>query len=258
MKILVNGCSHSKCGFATWWKKDKNLLHIPLREVSPSWQWNFADKLNIKDILGINTNPYPKPHKQNDYREYVEFDYIFDWDKKDSIISLATDGKGNDSIILDTLQTLRNFEQRKEKIDLVLIQFSGPSRRLVSPLDERYAFSNPYQNEEFGVNFEPSGSYLTLHYMVMLQDYLKKGGYDYFFLNYFSLDKKIQEESIFNELDLSKFITYKDNHPIFDGWLERAKKDGMCIDEDGHPSLELMEIIGSKFYEKYKSLKQII
>lgn len=258
MKILVNGCSHTKLGYTTFYHIDNELVLVhPAQKYNPSWQRYLAKKIGIKKFFGINTNYKPTPTELNEFREFVPLDWLFDLNENDSIISLATDGKGNDSIMMDTLSTLRGFEKRGEKIDLVLIQFSGPTRRLVSPDYIRYAYSNPYVNTEFGINFEPSGSLLTLHNMVILQDYLKKGGYDYYFLNYFGLDKLVEEEEIYKELDLSRFITYKDNHPIFDGWLDSIKKDNLAIDDDGHPSLELMKIIGNKFYNKILENKSV-
>lgn len=259
MKILVNGCSHSKLGYSTFGYIDGDMTPIePPEKYNPSWQRYLAKELNLKKFLGINTNYKPAPQEQNDFREFVPLEWVFKWNEKESIISLATDGKGNDSIMMDTLSTLRGFEKRGKKVDLVLIQFSGPTRRLVSPDYIRYAYSNPYINHEFGINFEPSGSLLTLHNMVILQDYLKKGGYEYYFLNYFGLDTLVKDEAIYKELDLSHFITYKDNHPIFDGWLDRIKKDNLAIDDDGHPSLELMQIISDKFYNRIQNKKEII
>lgn len=258
MKILVNGCSHSKLGYSTFLDILKNIIHTPTKKSVNSWQWFLADKLNISKILSINTNYKPVPKEENDFRQFVPLEFVFKWNEKQSIISLATDGKGNDSIMMDTLSTLRGFEKIGEKIDLVLIQFSGPTRRLVSPDYIRYAYSNPYLNHEFGINFEPSGSLLTLHNMVILQDYLKKGGYEYYFLNYFGLDISVKDEEIYKELDLSHFITYKDKHPIFDGWLDRIKKDNLAIDDDGHPSLELMKIISDKFFTKIKNNRGIL
>jgi len=259
MKVLVNGCSHSKLGYSTFIHVEgERILIEPPKKYNPSWQRYLAKKLNLKKFLGINTNYKPAPTKQNDFREFVPLEWVFEWDENNSIISLATDGKGNDSIMMDTLSTLREFENKGEKIDLVLIQFSGPTRRLVSPHNIRYAYANPHDNFEYGLNFEPSGSLLTLHNMVILQDYLKKGGYEYYFLNYFGLDESVKDEEIYKELDLSHFITYKDNHPIFDGWLDRIKKDNLAIDDDGHPSLELMQIISDKFCDKILKNKAFI
>ena len=94
--------------------------------------------------------------------------------------------------------------------------------------------------------------------MVILQDYLKKGGYDYYFLNYFPLNGLIKEETIYNELDLSKFISYKDTHPIFDGWIDNIKKDGLAVDEDGHPNVDLMKIISDEFFLKIKNTRDLL
>lgn len=258
MKVLINGCSHSKVGFSVFENDDRSTIYTVPEQIIKSWQWYFAKLLKINNLLSIVTKPNAPKICPDTYRKFVPIEFIFEYGEDDCIISLASDGKGNDSILFDTLYALRGFESRGEKIDLVIIQFSGPSRRLVSTDVDDLAYANPHENFEFGVNFEPVGSLLTLHSMLVLQDFLKRGNYNYFFLNYFSLDRRIETQNVYNELDLSKFITYKDKHPIFDGWLEHIKNDGLSIDEFGHPNLELMELISKSFFDKLIDTRNII
>ena len=72
-------------------------------------------------------------------------------------------------------------------------------------------------------------------------------------MNYFKLDNKIQKKNYtFDELDLSKFISYKDKHPLFDGWLDSMVSDNLSRDSEGHPSNKGYELISDVFYNKIK------
>jgi hypothetical protein len=252
MRVLINGCSHTAIesygvnGQETSFK-DKDISHIGNPNIRKSWIWELKKLINIKNVYTV---PQPKINL-----EISKYSKIFN---KETIISLANDAQGNDSIMFSTLSFLRELDRINKKPDLVLIQFSGPVRRIVSRVDDNITFSTPHENYEFGMNFEPSGSFLTLNNMIVLQDYLKTHKYNYYFLNYFPINNIVENLEIYKELDLSKFITYKNNHPIFDGWLNDVVKDGLSIDEFGHPNEECMEIISNKFYEKLILDKKII
>ena len=243
MRVLINGCSHT----AIESFKDKDISHIGNPNIRKSWIWELKKLINIKNVYTV-----PQPNINLEISKYSK---IFN---KETIISLANDAQGNDSIIFSTFSFLRELDRINKKPDLVLIQFSGPVRRIVSRFDDNIDFSTPHENYEFGINFEPSGSFLTLNNMIVLQDYLKTHKYNYYFLNYFPINNIVENLEIYKELDLSKFITYKNNHPIFDGWLNDVIKDGLNIDEFGHPNEKCMEIISNKFYDKLKSHKKVI
>ena len=254
MKILINGCSHTAMNYIHWFDKEKTILNQPV--LRPSWVSFLQEKLKIKEYGNIYTNP-------NTYEDFPsEYDGAFknittnkylDLIKDSSfILSLATDGKGNDSILFDTLSTLRYCKKKNIEIDYVCVQWSGHSRRLVTSDKNDLDFANPHENYQFGVNLEPSGSYITLQYMILLQDYLNENNICYNFINYFPMDRKaiINNRNLYRELDTSKFISYKKYHPVKDGWLDKIKNDNLAIDNDGHPGKELMEIISDKVYKK--------
>lgn len=243
MRVLINGCSHT--AIESYKNKDNN--HIGNPNIRKSWIWELKKLINIKNVYTV-----PQPNINLEISKYSK---IFD---KETIISLANDAQGNDSIMFSTLSFLRELDRINKKPDLVLIQFSGPVRRIVSRFDNNITFSTPHENYEFGINFEPSASFLTLNNMIVLQDYLKTHKYNYYFLNYFPINNVVENLEIYKELDLSKFITYKNNHPIFDGWLNDVVKDGLSIDEYGHPNEECMKIISNKFYDKLKLHKKIV
>lgn len=164
---------------------------------------------------------------------------------------------------MDTISTLYNFKKLNIKLDFVVVQWSGPSRRLISgapkiePQDGIYRFANPHEYYEFGLNLEPSGSWITLNNMMILQNYFKDNNINYTFLNYFPLDKSLSNSFAFKELDLSKFLVYKNNHPIFDGWIDSILKDKLSIDDHGHPNDKLQEMISSMVVDRISKNKNL-
>jgi hypothetical protein len=271
MKILINGCSHSTGDYfykehseykskfdsytflrTTWWNYfhkelgigDKNVhqIHYFLANHSPK-------SVSEKEIY----SPYGKLDTIESLLKYLPRDvekYIFD---DNFLISLANDGKGNDTIFLETFDVLRKIEKNKIDLDFVIIQWSSPIRKLVSD-EKNYLFSNPHENYEYGLNFEPAGSLLTLNYMIILQEYLKQKNIKYVFLNYFPLDRMIENSFFYNQLDFSKIVTFHDNHhPIFEGWLSHIISNNFHEDPFGHPNLNGKKYIANRIYNKLKT-----
>ena len=258
MKILVNGCSHSACT-RTHIANIKNKLVLLPETTRPSWVTNLSEDLNIKNLYSMMTPLFSKSWDGfgDDLKSYLEIN------SNEFIVTLAEDGKGNDSIFMDTISTLYNFKKLNIKLDFVIVQWSGPSRKLISgapkmePDDGIYRYANPHEYYEFGLNLEPAGSWITLNNMMILQNYLKDNNINYTFLNYFPLDSSLEDSFAFKELDLSKFLVYKNNHPIFDGWIESIKKDNLSIDKDGHPNEELQKIISDKVIKRVNKNKNL-
>jgi hypothetical protein len=260
MKIFINGCSHTAIDYICWYDRKKQLIHQPRNR--KSWITFTKEKLNIPNLASTYTNPAGNPNKLEklgleeasslDWRECIKV-----YGNKPHIISLATDGKGNDSILFDSLNYLRYCKRENIKLDYVCIQWSGPGRRLVTTDMEDLDFANPHENYQFGTNLEPGGSFHTLNYMVILQNYLKENNINYNFINYFPLDRRVIDidKKLYTELDKTKFLSYKKYHPIVEGWLPNILKDGLATDTFGHPNEELMEIIADKVVKnivKYK------
>lgn len=258
MRILINGCSHSRLQYGVWVDKKNKKFHQPNSEYGRSWIISLCENLGINtadssnNIFSIQTNPIADIDKKTNLPFSTIHEVLKSFKKKEMVLSIATDGKGNDSILMDTLSTLRYCKNNNIKIDYVLVQWSGPSRRLVSTDKEDLIYANPSENFEYGVNFEPSASVITLNYMIILQGYLKENNINYNFLNYFPLDKKIIKlvPKIYRELDLTKFLKYKNHHPIIGGWIDHIKNDKLAIDNDGHPGLKLQKIIGDMVHKK--------
>lgn len=257
MKILVNGCSHSACG-PTNIATISNRL-VPVQDSRKSWVTKLSSDLNLKNLYSIKQPLFSKSWDGfgDDLKSYLEIS------SSKFIVTLAEDGKGNDSIFMDTISTLYNFKKLNIKLDFVVVQWSGPSRRLISgapkiePQDGIYRFANPHEYYEFGLNLEPSGSWITLNNMVILQNYFKDNNINYTFLNYFPLDRSLSNSFAFKELDLSKFLVYKNNHPIFDGWIDSILKDKLSIDPQGHPNDKLQKMISSMVVDRISKNKNL-
>lgn len=254
MKIFINGCSHSAIG-DTEIVSTKNRL-VPLQSLRQSWITKLSADLSIRNLYSkISSKPFFSK-AYDGFRDVLES--FLQINSDEFILTLAEDGKGNDSIFMDTMSTLYNFKKLNIKLDFVVVQWSGPSRRLVSgPESQVYQFSTPHEYFEYGVNLEPAGSFITINNMMILQNYLKDNNINYTFLNYFPLDKQLIDSYAFKELDLSKFLVYKKNHPIFDGWIDSIKKDGLSIDKHGHPNEDLQVIISNKVREQINLKKNL-
>lgn len=158
----------------------------------------------------------------------------------------AMHGAGNDYIFHKSLETISSLIQNGRKPNHVIIQWSGPNRRLHS-LPDGYRFVNPWDYPELGVKFEPMGSEHTIHYMFSLQEFLKKNEIEYWFFNYMALYSSITDNSIFKELDLSRFIDFGMGYDIiFNGLIDFFKSKNMCCDEAGHPNHEGIHLIGTE------------
>lgn len=281
MKIYVNGCSHSKChldiGIVSWPLLVNLFIENDYEDIDN--ESTLLNKSLLKKDESLTTYSKSKYVYDNHYRNvFLEFLK----EKENYFISEATDAKGNDSILYETMESIRYLKRLDKLPDICIIQWSGHSRNLMTPiLSEHnnlilpkeytpfhkkshfteYRYCTP--QKEFGNNYlllEPSASFRTINHMVILQEYLKSIGINYVFLNYFPMDERIQKLEIFSELDLDKFVSYDSNkHPLFDGWLDAIIKDkeyGLDLnkDEQGHPSIHGMKLISIRVLNKIKKL----
>ena len=274
MKIYVNGCSHSKC-------------HLDIKVVSwPLLIKLFFDKdtsiidtekdLLTKSVLKKNILTTYSKSKYVDDQFYRKNFLKFIEDKNDYLISEASDAKGNDSILYETMESLRYLKNSSKLPDLCIIQWSGHSRNLISPIIPEHSYlkiPNTYINKkkpEYFTNFryctpaneycnnqlpiEPAASLRSLNNMVILQDYLKLLKINYIFINYFPLDSRISNLSLLKELDLDRFVSFNDlTDPLFKGWLDSIVSSNGKLNKDpqGHPNINGMKLISSKVIKKY-------
>jgi hypothetical protein len=203
MILYTNGCSHTIGGC-----------------FDQRYSWPSLIMKSIVNLEEYSTNPKNIDLKKNSKVLYNE----------------ALHGAGNDFIFHKSLETLSSLIETGNTPDYVVIQWSGPNRRLHT-LPDKYLFVNPYDNSELGVKFEPFGSEHTLHYMFSLQQFLKENKINYLFFNYMALDISIKKTSIYKEIDIDRFLNFGMGTDIlFNGLIDFLKSKNMCCDDAGHPN----------------------
>jgi len=220
MVVYTNGCSHTAGGCIKF-----------------QYTWpNIIIKSIIKNL----------PYKINPTDKEIDmFDNI--------LYNESLHGAGNDYIFHKSIETISTLISKNKKPDYVIIQWSGPNRRLHTQPDGTVLFINPWDYPELGVKFEPMGSEHTVHYMFVLQEFLKKNKIDYWFFNYMQLDKSIKKLQIYNQIDFNRFINFgMGDSIIFNGLIDFFKSNSLCCDEQGHPNQEANFIIAKQFLDKIK------
>ena len=217
MIIYTNGCSHTAGGC-----------------FDQRYSWPSLIMKSVMNLEEYSTNP-----KNTNF-------------KKDSnvLYNQALHGAGNDFIFHKSLETISSLIENGNKPDYVVIQWSGPNRRLHT-LPEGYVFVNPYDNTELGVKFEPYGSEHTIHYMFSLQQFLKENKINYLFFNYMALDTHIEKTSIYQRIDFDKFVNFgMGNEIIFNGLINFLRLKNMCCDGAGHANNDGQYLIASEIANK--------
>lgn len=217
MILYTNGCSHTAGGC-----------------FKQMYSWPNLIMKSIMNLESYSTNP-----PNTDF-------------KKDSkvLYNQALHGAGNDYIFHKSLETISSLIENENKPDYVIIQWSGPNRRLHA-LPDGFVFVNPWDYPELGVKFEPYGSEHTLHYMFSLQEFLKSNNINYLFFNYMALDKSIKSSSILNKIDFDRFLNFgMGNDIIFNGLIDFLKSKNMCCDDAGHPNHDGNYLISKEIANK--------
>lgn len=217
MIIYTNGCSHTAGGC-----------------FDQRYSWPNLIMKSIMNLESYVTNP-----PNTDFKN-----------KSNVLYNQARHGAGNDFIFHISLETISSLIENGNKPDYVIIQWSGPNRRLHS-LPDKYLFVNPYDNSELGVKFEPYGSEHTLHYMFSLQQFLKQNKINYLFFNYMALDTHIKKTSMFKRMDFDRFLNFgMGNNIIFNGLIDFLKSKNMCCDDAGHANNDGNYLIGTEITNK--------
>jgi hypothetical protein len=146
-----------------------------------------------------------------------------------NLINDSQCGAGNDFIFHKSLESLIKLIDENKKPELVIIQWSGPNRRLHCDMNGNYYYVNLTDHLKYHPKYEPMGSEHTLHYMFSLQEFLKTNGIKYYFFNYMDLDSSAKSLNTYKKIDweCGSKITMID-----------LKKMGLVADDFGHPSLD--------------------
>jgi len=190
----------------------------------------------------------------SDYYMFISSTNYFDVNLTNDdniLINESRCGAGNDHIFHQTLETLTHLIDNNKKPNYVFIQWSGPNRRQHCLPNGEMISVNLYDNVEYNVKFEPMASKHTLHYMYVLQEFLKKEKIDYYFFNYMPLDESIKNLSIYENIDFSRFIDFDYGKNILTtGILEYIKNNQMSCDDMGHPNEVGNEFIANQILKR--------
>ena len=234
MIVYTNGCSHSD---DHPWTERFDVNH----KNSFSWPIKLMDNLsdNYKYIRNLNE---------------LSDDKIRKFNLDDYVINDGVSGAGNDHIFHSTLESLGILFNNNIKPDMVIIQWSGPSRREhILPDGKGIVFVNPTENLEYHLKFEPMASTHSLHYMYTLQELLKSKGIKYFFFNYIPLDEDIKKLSIYKQMDFNKFVNFEDGkETIFNGLVNLIIDKKFNNDTQGHANPDGNTFISGKILEKIR------
>ena len=236
MLLYTNGCSHTD-----------DLPHIERFDLDHkntfAWPVKLMDKLS---------NDYKYVRNLNQYKN----ESITNFNQNDWLVSDAVSGAGNDHIFHSTLHSLGKLFELNIKPDLVIIQWSGPSRREhIFPDGMTRVFVNPTENLEYHLKFEPMASTHSIDYMYSLQEILKSKNIKYRFFNYIPFDKHIKKLSIYNQMDFSNIINFeKNNETMLNGLVNLIIEKGLHNDIYGHANPDGNEFISNIIFNDIKLL----
>ena len=221
MIIYSNGCSHT---------------HVHCVEKDKIWSSNIMKNFVSDYYMFISSTNHFNVNLTN---------------QENILINESRCGAGNDYIFHQSLETITHLIDKGKKPNYVLIQWSGPNRRQHCLPNGEMISVNLYDNVEYNVKFEPMASKHTLHYMYVLQEFLKKEKIDYYFFNYMPLDESIKNLSIYENIDFSRFIDFDYGKNILTtGILEYIKNNQMSCDDMGHPNEVGNEFIANQILKR--------
>jgi len=229
MIIYSNGCSHTE---------GHNIDSIK------TWPHFF-----IRGIIG-ETSYEKKPNKIKNKNLIIKS--IKPENRYENVLyNEGKCGAGNDYIFHQSLETISKLIQNNEKPDYVIIQWSGPNRRQHCLPDGKILYINLFDDTEYHLKFEPMGSMHTLHYIFVMQEFLKKHNINYTFLSFMALDESIKKLNIYKEIDLDKFLYIEyDSEILFNGILSHLKKEEMTLDNGGHANEKGNFLVANKLLKK--------
>ena len=186
----------------------------------------------------------------NDYHMHISSTNYFnikDTNNENILINDSRCGAGNDYILHTSIESISYLIQNNKKPDFVFIQWSGPNRRQHCEPNGNIVNVNLFDNVEYGIKMEPMGSRHTLHYMFLLQEFLKRNNINYRFFNYMSLDPSIISNKIYSQIDIDNIIDFGFGISILTkGLLNYMKENKFNCDNDGHPNFEGHQFISKE------------
>ncbi len=175
----------------------------------------------------------------------------FDDIKNDVLLNEAMTGGGNDYIFHSTIESLSKLLNYGLKPDYVIIQWSGTNRKIHIKENGEEILIQPTQYPEYEIKWEPVGSKHTIHYVYMLQEFLKKYNINYLFFNYMEWDKSVKKLNVFSEIDMNRWVDFgAGNDILFKGIKDYMVAKGLSCDDAGHPNLNGSYFIANQILNK--------
>ena len=222
MTILFNGCSHTEGSGVPNTQTWSNMV---FRSIFRSGKF-----IAIRDSVNQNMTAYKK----------LEFLRSFNLENESEPIgiSLARSGKGNDTILYETIEAIEHLKSINKKPKLVFIQWSGPNRRLIQHISryEEVYYVNPNDGSPNLIPMEPLASKQSITYIKCLETYLKSNNIDYIFIPFmeFDPDDNYKSTKTYKSLDFENIILAPSG---WGGFRTHFIEKNMNIDEAGHTTI---------------------
>lgn len=205
-------------------------------------------------ILGISNYDTIISHYTNDKHTIKDSFYDEYFKKinnnKNTLFFHSHTGKSNDKIFYESVNVIFESIKYNKKIDLAIIQWSGPNRRFQTVPSSNEDITkivniNPHDFEKYGLKFEPFASNETIQYMLILQELYKKYNIEYVFVPYMELDSdSIKLSNIKSMIDESRLTC-----SLEIGHRNEIRKKGYSADFHGHPNIIGHYYIASKILD---------
>lgn len=219
MILYVNGCSHTAGHCVPLYKTYSNIV---MASLVPKLDYN----INTPNFTEINFHNF--------------------------LYNDALHGAGNDYIFHKTIERVSHLISINKKPNYVIIQWTGVNRRMNCTIDSKIQFASPHSVSKLGILYEPLASENSLHYIFVLQEFLKKNKIEYWFFNYMEFNECIKKSHILPLIDFNRFIDFGIGDFLFNGLIDFFKSQNLCCDEAGHPNYEANLIIANKIIDKLK------
>jgi len=227
MIIYNNGCSHTKEGDSLF---SNSYLDIVAKEL-------FNDNFEIYKIEEKERGLF-----QKDRLELLKHKFI----SENIIFKNAFYAKSNDLIFFETINFLYTTLNTNLKPDLIIIQLSGPNRRVHSLHNGELLDITPHDNISFGIKFEPFASEQSLQFILILQNLCLYHNINCIFIPYMEFDKTV----IHNNFLIQNINTENLTADLINGHRNDFRKLSLARDIHGHPNAKGIYFLAKSVLKK--------
>ena len=164
----------------------------------------------------------------------------------------SEEGNSNENIFHTVVERLEEYKFTYRRYPShVVVQWSHPCRKLYVETDGSKKFITPHDSPELGLKWEPVGTYQTINYQYILQEYFKINKIKYVMWNFFNTNITPPNEKL---IDKSKFIKPEFGYESF---FDYIRENNLARDEHGHPNVEGHEYLGMRIIKKFESYEYL-